>query len=72
VDETGRDVLVQACADLSDPTTRDRELRAIEAASSEIPTARATIVTLDDRGSHRAGDLRVDVVPAWEWLLTAP
>ena len=59
--------LVQVCADWSDPVTRARELRALEAAMQELGVEEARVVTLVDTGEELGG--RVRVVPAWEWVL---
>jgi len=74
VDLCGRGVdgdlrLVQVCAHLSDPDTRARELRALEAWMSETGVPEATMVTLHDEEVVRLGSGTVRVVPAWRWLL---
>lgn len=76
VDFCGRDAegalrLVQVCARLSDPGTRDRELRALAAGMAELGLAEATLVTLYDEDRVRLGPGTVRVVPAWRWLLEA-
>jgi hypothetical protein len=40
-------LLVQVCADVQDPETYDREVRAIAAAADEHRSARALLVTLE-------------------------
>lgn len=74
VDLCGRGVdgdlrLVQVCAHLSDPDTRARELRALEAGMSELGVPEATLVTLYDEEVVRLTSGTVRVVPAWRWLL---
>lgn len=44
---TGEWFLIQVCADLSNPTTREREVRALEAAQVEYPHATPLLITLD-------------------------
>lgn len=43
----GNWTLLQVCADLSDPITREREVRALHAAYAEYPNARPLLITLD-------------------------
>ena len=68
--ETGHATqLLQVCADLARVDTRQREVRALEAAMGEVGLREGTIVTM-----HHAEDLRVEsgvihVVPAWAWML---
>ncbi len=74
VDFCGRDAegalrLVQVCARLSDPETRDRELRALEAGMADQGVGDATLVTLYDEEHVRLPSGTVRVVPAWRWLL---
>lgn len=61
--------LIQACADLSDPGTRTRELEALRDALREGRGSRATVVTLADEQSLTIERRRVRIVPAWRWLL---
>lgn len=61
--------LIQACADLEDPKTRDRELRAIASAAERFGISEALILTEDDRDEFTAGRARVRAVPLWVWLL---
>jgi hypothetical protein len=61
--------LVQACASLEAPATRERELRALSEAMTETGCRQATVVTLNDRESVELTAGAVRVVPAWEWAL---
>ncbi len=65
----GGSVLVQACADASDPDTFAREVRALEAARREHPDAEAVLVCIvgPALGLEHPPWLRVE--PAWRWLL---
>jgi hypothetical protein len=64
----GKEHLIQVCADLSDPDTRDREVRALESARKERPAATRTLLCAGDppRGAARPPGLQV--VPVWKWL----
>jgi predicted AAA+ superfamily ATPase len=65
----GSPLLVQACESLADPTTRERELRALRAAMRERGVAAGTIVTLDEDERIESHEGTVRVEPAWRWLL---
>ncbi|MDZ7369589.1 MAG: ATP-binding protein, partial [candidate division KSB1 bacterium] len=64
----GRRELIQVCADLEDPDTLQREIRALEAARSEYPNAELRLITLTpDIGSGFSKSIRVTA--ATEWFL---
>jgi predicted AAA+ superfamily ATPase len=74
VDFCGRDAegalrLVQVCASLSDPDTRARELRALDAGMAELGVSDATLVTLREEEAVALPSGSVRVVPAWRWLV---
>lgn len=60
--------LIQVCAHLDDPATRQGELAGLREAMAQCGSRDATIVTLDrpERVETDAGV--VSVVPAWEWF----
>ena len=62
--------LVQVCADLSDPATAHRELRALTAAGARFPHARKRLLTLTRDSIPAALPADVEAQPAYEWLLT--
>ncbi len=64
----GREELIQVCADLDDPHTRDREVRALVSAASAFPEARQILITLAPPGRQDV-PAPVAVVPAFSWLL---
>ena len=69
---TGRPLLIQVCADLTDEATRLREFRALVEAMTEHPRAAAIILTATSTGlSHAQSDAPkgITIRPAWEWLL---
>jgi predicted AAA+ superfamily ATPase len=68
-DPRGIRELIQVCADLDDPATRQRELRALEEAMTETACERATLVTLRAEGTVEVSGQPVRIVPAWRWLL---
>jgi predicted AAA+ superfamily ATPase len=61
--------LVQVCSSLEDETTRERELRTLEEAMTELSVRRAVVVTGGSQGEWQRGGGVVTAVPAWEWLL---
>lgn len=61
--------LIQVCADLSDPHTLDRELRALDAASGAHPDATRRLLVLDRDALAGVRAPGVAVQPAYEWLL---
>ena len=65
----GPPTLIQVCADLSEPATRARELRALSEAMREEMIAEALIVTMDESDDLALPEGHVRVVPAWRWLL---
>ena len=65
------DQLIQVCADLGDPKTRERELGALSEGLRERSGARGTVVSLHDEETLKVGRRTVRIVPAWRWLLTS-
>ena len=61
--------MFQACADMADPATRQREIGALEEAFREGRATRGTIVTLREEETIRIGRRSVRLVPAWRWML---
>jgi len=68
-DPRGGRELIQVCADLEDPRTRQRELRALEEGMTETSCERATLITLQEEGSADLAGRPLRIVPAWRWLL---
>jgi uncharacterized protein len=66
--QNGR-ALIQVAADLRDKHTRERELRALQEAMKECGVKRAMIITLTDEEQIKDNSLRIDVIPAWLWIL---
>ncbi|MCP4659975.1 MAG: ATP-binding protein, partial [bacterium] len=65
----GERQLIQVCAELSDPGTRRRELRALAEAMDELTIAAATVVTLRDEDTLDLEPGQVRIIPAWRWFL---
>ena len=64
--------LIQVCTDLSRPETRARELRALIAAATDHPRATLRLLVLDRDALARVDAPRIEVQPAYEWLLAEP
>lgn len=60
---------IQVSEQLTDPKTREREVRALEAVMHERTLPEATLVTLDEETRITTSSGPVHVVPAWRWLL---
>lgn len=61
--------LVQACADLSVPQSREREVRALVEAMGETGVKHAEIVALREEETITTDAGAIRVVPAWRWML---
>jgi hypothetical protein len=61
--------LVQVSADLRAEATRRREVGALEEAMAELGLDRGTVVTRYEGETIATGAGRIDVVPAWRFLL---
>lgn len=67
-DHSGRESLIQVSAEMTNPATRQREVRVLVEAMKECRTNHATVVTLteEERLETEAGI--IDIVPAWLWI----
>lgn len=64
------DALYQVCWDMSDPDTRNREIRGLLEASKATDCKNLFIITSDYEEEIKIDDeLTVHAVPAWQWLL---
>ena len=62
--------LLQVSATLGDPETREREVRALAEGMQELGVAESTIVTMNDSETIDVDGGVIEVVPAWQWLLS--
>jgi len=60
-------ILVQAAWRMDDEATRERELRALAEAASELGATRCIIVTFDEEGACE--DPNIEIIPLWKFLL---
>ncbi len=61
--------LIQACYDISDFNTKERELGALLKASEELKCKNLLVITWDYEGSEKKGGKKIVYVPLWKWLL---
>lgn len=64
-----RKIAVQACYDMSDTSSRGREISALVALNKFIPCDRNIIVTMNDRDVISEKGVEIEVVPVWDFLL---
>jgi predicted AAA+ superfamily ATPase len=64
--------LIQVCLDLFDAATREREVRALEAAAAEFAAARPLLLTLDSMPPRPPLPAPLRWRPAAAWLLEPP
>ncbi len=65
-------MLVQVCESLADPRTRKREVAALSEAMAELNLVSGTIVTRGEEGEIPVGSGKIEIVPAWRFLLELP
>lgn len=68
-DYEGNDELIQVCADVSSPSTLERELRAFGPALLKYPQAKPTLLTLNRVSASGLVAPGISVRPAYEWML---
>jgi len=66
---SGAQELIQVCADVSDPKTLARELRALDAAALRHPRATRRLLLLDRDAMARVGNSVAGAQIAYEWML---
>jgi predicted AAA+ superfamily ATPase len=62
--------LVQVSFSLDEPQTKKREVTSLFQAMNELSIQKATIVTMDDEDIIEENGKKIEVVPAWKYLLT--
>lgn len=65
-------MLVQVCESLADPSTRKREIAALEDAMTELAVTEATIVTRNESEQIASAERLIQVIPIWRFLLDTP
>ncbi len=62
--------LIQVCLNMDRIETYDREKRALVSGMRELGLRRGLIITGDAKREERADELRIEIIPAWEWFLS--
>jgi predicted AAA+ superfamily ATPase len=62
-------LLIQACADMREKETRQRELSALYEACQEFDLSEAAIITEDHEEEIRHQKLKIHCIPFWKWAL---
>jgi len=70
VKDKGKGQLIQVCHDLNRIDTFSREKKALVSGLQELGLTTGTIVTDHEKRVEQLGELTLNIVPAWEWLLT--
>lgn len=65
----GSQSLIQVCANLDDPGTLAREVRALEAAAAEYPAVEHLLLTAESRLPFPEVPGPIRILPAWRWML---
>ena len=65
-------MLVQVCESMADQQTRKRETTALAEAMTELELPHGIIVTRNEEERIQVDSGRIDVVPAWRFLLNMP
>ncbi len=65
-------MLVQVCESMADPQTRKREIAALTEAMAEYGLKSGTVVTRNEEDRIKVDAGKIEVVPAWRFLLNLP
>ena len=61
---------MQVCYDLNDEETKKREIKALVAINKIFTLKDNIIVTRDTRDEFVVNDIKIKVIPIWEFLLS--
>lgn len=64
------DMAIQVSYSLNDYDTRSREINSLIALNKIHPLKTAQIITYDEEESINDGELNIQVIPVWKWLLS--
>jgi len=60
---------IQVCYSLKDVETRKREVNALIYISKRFDIKKYTIITKDEEDNFSEGEIEINVIPVWKWLL---
>ena len=60
---------IQVCYNMNDATTREREINALVALNKYLLCDTLIVITKDARETLHVGDMTIEVIPIWEYLL---
>jgi hypothetical protein len=69
IDPTGQTLLVQVCADATDPKTLERETRSLLEAHAVHADARLILLLLESLPPGTSTPEKIEVIPAIQWFL---
>ncbi len=61
---------IQVAYNLSEGTTRQREVTALTKIANVLPCKRRTIITYDTKDTITDAYGKIEVLPCWKWLLS--
>jgi hypothetical protein len=62
--------LIQVCYDIHNLDVFSREKKALLSGMRELGLKQGTIITEKEKWTQTEGGLKLEIIPAWEWLLT--
>jgi len=66
----GENHLFQACIDMREEGTRQREISALVEGAKELSIEKGLIITLDEEEVIEIDGVRIQVLPFWKWVLS--
>jgi uncharacterized protein len=61
--------LIQVCFNLNDEEVKKREFRALIKSAEYLKVKDLTVITFNDEGSEEINGCKINIIPAWKWLL---
>jgi len=68
---SGREIeeMIQVCYNMSNPNTRNREIQALIKAHQEFKKSKLTLITDDEEDIYQYGNISINIIPLWKWLI---
>jgi len=60
---------IQVSYSIDDPITKEREVKTLRKISEVFPIKQTLIITRDEEQTISDGNLTIEVLPIWKWLL---